>query len=154
MSRPVTGRDAVSPLPDHRVATDQAAFGFSQQRQGFVEAALVGLFPKGLADVVPVLLPADRPLGALVGIGGDDAEPLHQSIQQAGGFQVKCHGLGEHLIDDRHHHLDPLVADAIHAVRRGVDVFILQSTLGHASSATTGHYVAANPEDSSSLRLG
>ena len=30
-----------------------------QQRQGFVEAALVGLFPKGLADVVPVLLPAD-----------------------------------------------------------------------------------------------
>ena len=43
---------------------------------------------------------------------------------------------------------------ATHAVRRGVDVFTLQSTLGHASSATTGHYVAANPEDSSSLRLG
>ena len=38
--------------------------------------------------------------------------------------------------------------------RRGVDVFTLQSTLGHSSSATTGHYVAANPEDSSSLRLG
>jgi hypothetical protein len=30
----------------------------------------------------------------------------------------------------------------------------LQATLGHSSSATTGHYVAANPEDSSSLRLG
>ena len=87
MSRPVTGRDAVSPLPDHRVATDQAAFGFSQRRKGFVEAALVGLFPKGLADVVPVLPPADRPLG-------------------------------------------------------------------HSSSANTGHYVAANPLDSSSLRLG
>ena len=43
---------------------------------------------------------------------------------------------------------------ATHAVRRGVDVFTLQSTLGHAPSATTGHYVAANPEDSSSLRLG
>ena len=43
---------------------------------------------------------------------------------------------------------------ATHAVRRGVDVFTLQSTLGHSSSATTGHYVAANPEDSSSLRLG
>ena len=117
MSRPVTGRDAVSPLllPDHRVATDQAAFGFSQRREGFVEAALVGLFPKGLADVVPVLPPADRPLGALVGIGDDDAEPLHQSIDQAGGLQVKRHGLGEHLIDDCHHHLDPLVADAIEA---------------------------------------
>ena len=43
---------------------------------------------------------------------------------------------------------------ATHAVRRGVDVFTLQSTLGHSSAATTGHYVAANPEDSSSLRLG
>ena len=43
---------------------------------------------------------------------------------------------------------------ATHAVRRGVDVFTLQSTLGHSSSAITGHYAAANPEDSSSLRLG
>ena len=43
---------------------------------------------------------------------------------------------------------------ATHAVRRGVDVFTLQSTLGHASSATTVNYVATNPEDSSSLRLG
>ena len=43
---------------------------------------------------------------------------------------------------------------ATHAVRRGVDVFTLQSTLGHSSSATTGHCVAANPEDSSSLSLG
>ena len=120
MSRPVTGRDAVSPLPDHRVATEQAAFGLSQQSQSFVEAALVGLFPKGLADVVPLLLPADLPLGALLGIGGDYAEPFHQSIQQAGGLQVKRHGLGEQLVDDRHHHLDPLVADAIEAAL-GVD---------------------------------
>ena len=43
---------------------------------------------------------------------------------------------------------------AIHAVRRGVDVLIMQSTLGHSSSAITGHYSATNPEDSSSLRLG
>ena len=43
---------------------------------------------------------------------------------------------------------------ATHAVRRGVDVFTLQSRLGHASSATTGHYVAVSPSDSSSLRLG
>jgi hypothetical protein len=33
-------------------------------------------------------------------------------------------------------------------------VFTLQATLGHTSSATTGAYVAANPADSSSLRLG
>jgi site-specific recombinase XerD len=28
---------------------------------------------------------------------------------------------------------------ATHAVQRGVDVFTLQPTLGHSSSATTGH---------------
>jgi len=43
---------------------------------------------------------------------------------------------------------------ATHAIRRGVDVFTLQTTLGHSSSGTTAHYVAANPKDSSSLRLG
>lgn len=56
------------------------------------------------------------------------------------GFHVHPHQL-------RHSH-------ATHAVQRGVDVFTLQATLGHASSATTGHYVASNPRDSSSLRLG
>mgnify|MGYP001173664758 CR=1 FL=1 len=43
---------------------------------------------------------------------------------------------------------------ATHAIREGVDVFTLQSTLGHASTSTTQNYVAANPADSSSLRLG
>jgi integrase len=43
---------------------------------------------------------------------------------------------------------------ATQAIRRGVDVFTLQATLGHTSSATTSAYVAANPADSSSLRLG
>ena len=43
---------------------------------------------------------------------------------------------------------------ATHAIRRGVDVFTLQSTLGHSSSATTSGYVASNPADTSSLRLG
>ena len=59
---------------------------------------------------------------------------------RAAGFHVHPHQL-------RHSH-------ATHAVQRGVDVFTLQATLGHSSSATTGHYVAANPLDSSSLRLG
>ena len=56
------------------------------------------------------------------------------------GFHVHPHQL-------RHSH-------ATHAVQRGVDVFTLQATLGHSTSATTGHYVASNPRDSSSLRLG
>ena len=59
---------------------------------------------------------------------------------RAAGFHVFPHAL-------RHSH-------ASHAVQRGVDVFTLQATLGHSSSATTGHYVASNPRDSSSLRLG
>ena len=59
---------------------------------------------------------------------------------RAAGFHVHPHQL-------RHSH-------ATQAIRRGVDVFTLQSTLGHSSSATTAHYVAANPKDSSSLRLG
>ena len=43
---------------------------------------------------------------------------------------------------------------ATHAIRANVDVFTLQSTLGHSSTSTTQGYVAANPADSSSLRLG
>jgi integrase len=43
---------------------------------------------------------------------------------------------------------------ATQAIRRGVVVFTLQATLGHTSSATTSDYLAANPADSSSLRLG
>ena len=43
---------------------------------------------------------------------------------------------------------------ATQAIRRGVDPFCLQLTLGHASAGTTAGYVAANPADSSSLRLG
>ena len=63
-----------------------------------------------------------------------------ESGDRAAGFHVHPHQL-------RHSH-------ATHAVQRGVDVFTLQATLGHSSSATTGHYVASNPRDSSSLRLG
>ena len=40
------------------------------------------------------------------------------------------------------------------SIRRGCDVFVLAGSLGHASTSTTAHYVAANPKDSSSLRLG
>ena len=43
---------------------------------------------------------------------------------------------------------------ATQAIRRGVDVFTLQVRLGHSSSATTDHYVAAYPRGSSLLRLG
>ena len=76
MSRPVTGRDAVSPLPDRRVFLDEAAFGLGQQRQGFVELPLLESVPQVATEVVSVALPADPPAGALLGIGGDGAEPV------------------------------------------------------------------------------
>ena len=56
-------------------------------------------------------------------------------------------GLRLHPHRCRHSH-------ATNAIRSGCDVFTLQATLGHSSSATTAHYVASNPNDSSSLRLG
>lgn len=56
---------------------------------------------------------------------------------------------GVHLHPHRLRHSHATVS-----IRRGCDVFTLQATLGHSSSATTGAYVAANPADSSSLRLG
>ena len=43
---------------------------------------------------------------------------------------------------------------ATHALRRGCNLYTLSQTLGHASSDTTGHYLQANPDDSSSLTLG
>ena len=72
MSRPVTGRDAVSPLstPDRRVELDEAAFGLGQQRQGFVELPLLESVPQVATEVVSVALPADPPAGALLVLEG------------------------------------------------------------------------------------
>jgi site-specific recombinase XerD len=43
---------------------------------------------------------------------------------------------------------------ATRAIQRGCDPFTLQNTLGHSSTATTAAYVASNPAESSSLKLG
>ena len=41
-----------------------------------------------------------------------------------------------------------------HVLRRGCNLYTLSQTLGHSSSDITGHYLQANPDDSSSLTLG
>ena len=41
-----------------------------------------------------------------------------------------------------------------HALRRCSKHYTLSQTLGHSSSDTTGHYLQANPDDSSLLTLG
>ncbi|EDY37180.1 site-specific recombinase, phage integrase family protein [Cyanobium sp. PCC 7001] len=56
---------------------------------------------------------------------------------------------GVHLHPHRLRH-----SHATSAIRAGCDAFVLSATLGHASTATTAHYVASNPAESSSLRLG
>jgi site-specific recombinase XerD len=45
-------------------------------------------------------------------------------------------------------------AHASHALDRGCPIHLVQATLGHASVATTGKYLHARPEDSSSRYLG
>lgn len=44
-------------------------------------------------------------------------------------------------------------AHASHALDRGAPIHLVQSTLGHASVATTGRYLHARPGDSSAFYL-
>jgi site-specific recombinase XerD len=71
--------------------------------------------------------------------------------RQAIGDRVRRWGrqVGLHVWPHRLRH-----SHATAAVRAGVDVFVLQATLGHSSTSTTSNYVLANPHASSSLRLG
>ena len=45
-------------------------------------------------------------------------------------------------------------AHATHALDRGAPIHLVQATLGHSSTATTGKYLHARPDDSSSRYLG
>ena len=110
----------------------------SKRRTVRISAATFDLFQElGRGDAEDFVFPSPRGEGHLTRQAIGD---VCRKWGRAAGFHVHPHQL-------RHSH-------ATHAVQRGVDVFTLQATLGHSSSATTGHYVAANPLDSSSLRLG
>ncbi len=45
-------------------------------------------------------------------------------------------------------------AHASHSLERGAPIHLVQTTLGHASVATTGRYLHARPSDSSARYLG
>jgi site-specific recombinase XerD len=110
----------------------------SKRRTVRVSAATLDLFQElGRGDAEAFVFPSPRGEGHLTRQAIGD---VCRKWGRAAGFHVHPHQL-------RHSH-------ATQAIRRGVDVFTLQSTLGHSSSATTGHYVGSNPRDSSSLRLG
>ncbi|WP_392345434.1 tyrosine-type recombinase/integrase [Parasynechococcus sp.] len=110
----------------------------SKRRTVRVSPATIGLFQDlGRGDAEDFVFPSPRGAGHLTRQAIGD---VCRKWGRAAGFHVHPHQL-------RHSH-------ATHAVKRGVDVFTLQATLGHSSSTTTGHYVASNPRDSSSLRLG
>ena len=110
----------------------------SKRRTVRVSPATLGLFQElGRGDAEDFVFPSPRRHGHLTRQAIGD---VCRKWGKAAGFHVHPHQL-------RHSH-------ATQAIRRGVDVFTLQATLGHQSSSTTGHYVASNPRDSSSLRLG
>ena len=87
------------------------------------------------------------PAGGWIFPGRGDGPMTRQGVGNRFRRWGAAAGLRLHPHRCRHSH-------ATAAIRSGCDVFTLQATLGHSSSATTAHYVAANPNDSSSLRLG
>ena len=96
-----------------------ALFAYRQQRSTYFKRLAAAMLT-ALSSLVPVVK------GHLTRQAIGD---VCRKWGRAAGFHVHPHQL-------RHSH-------ATHAVQRGVDVFTLQATLGHSSSATTGHYVAA-----------
>lgn len=110
----------------------------SKRRTVRISPATLELFQGlGRGDAEEFVFPSPRRDGHLTRQAIGD---VCRKWGRAAGFHVHPHQL-------RHSH-------ATQAIRRGVDVFTLQATLGHQSSSTTGHYVVSNPRDSSSLRLG
>ena len=110
----------------------------SKRRVVSVSSDTLALFESlGRGETEVYVFPSPRGKGHLTRQAIGDVCP---KWGRAAGFHVHPHQL-------RHSH-------STQAVQRGVDVFTLQATLGHSSSATTGHCVAANSRNSSSLRLG
>ena len=105
----------MSSLPDQRLVVDDSSFGLGQQCQGFVEVPFLESVTQVATEVVSVAIPADLPLRALFGIGGNDAEPLHQPIQHASRLQMERCCFSEQLIDDCHPQLGVVIADRVWA---------------------------------------
>lgn len=94
---------------------------------------------------------------ALRGSAGEDApvfagrrgQPLSTSqvwriVKSAAAGAGLSEGVSPHWL--RHAH-------ASHAIDRGAPISLVQATLGHASTATTGRYLHARPDDSSARYL-
>jgi site-specific recombinase XerD len=121
--------------------------------------AIVTLFGKG-AKTRAVVVSADT-WGELLALRGDAAPdaPVFPSrkgqghLSRAQVYRVVAGAASSAGIAGkvsphwfRHSH-------ATHAIDRGVPLQLIQSTLGHASIATTQRYLHANPKDSSGLHL-
>jgi site-specific recombinase XerD len=121
--------------------------------------AIVTLFGKG-AKTRAVVVSADT-WGELLALRGDAAgdAPIFPSRKGQGHLSrtqvyrivaaaAKSAGIAGAVSPHwfRHSH-------ATHAIDRGVPLQLIQSTLGHASIATTQRYLHANPKDSSGLHL-
>ena len=92
---------------------------------------------RGLAD-------ADDPVFASQRGGHLDPSQVHRVVKAAAARAGLSAGMSAHWL--RHAH-------ASHALDRGAPIHLVQSTLGHASVATTGRYLHARPTESSSRYL-
>jgi site-specific recombinase XerD len=73
-----------------------------------------------------------------------DASQVHRIVKAAAARAGLAPAVSAHWL--RHAH-------ASHALDRGAPIHLVQATLGHASVATTGRYLHARPQDSSSRYL-
>ena len=87
---------------------------------------------------------ADDPVFASQRGGHLDPSQVHRLVKVAAARAGLSAGMSAHWL--RHAH-------ASHALDRGAPIHLVQSTLGHASVATTGRYLHARPTESSSRYL-
>jgi site-specific recombinase XerD len=128
--------------------------------QATTDGGQITVFGKG-GKTRSIQLPASlgKQLMALRGAGKDDdpvfpsrkqAKPLTDSgiwriVKKAAARAGLSDAVSPHWL--RHGH-------ASHALDRGAPIHLVQATLGHASVATTGHYLHARPKESSGKYLG
>jgi integrase/recombinase XerD len=107
----------------------------------------VVLLPKGIWRVLVQLrgeAAADDPVFLSQKGGALDPSAVHRVVKAAAARAGLPAELSAHWL--RHAH-------ASHALDRGAPIHLVQTTLGHASVATTGRYLHARPTDSSARYL-
>jgi site-specific recombinase XerD len=126
-----------------------------QARDGGGQATIYGKGGKTRAVLIPASIwgalghlrghaPPDAPVFLSNKGGALDPSQVHRIVKAAAARAGLPPEVSAHWL--RHAH-------ASHALDRGAPIHLVQSTLGHANVATTGRYLHARPNDSSSRYL-